>query len=356
MPQDIDALIRSVNRKYKENVLVSGNDLSQRTYPRVTTGSLPFDVMLGGGWPLNCWNEIIGTESSGKTTMALKTIAANQALNPEYHTLWVAAEDLDLNWAGALGVNVDRCTFVMTNVMENAYDIILTVLEEQATDAVVIDSFPALVPTDEDDKNMTEYTVGRGALLTNKFMRKSLSAQRRSFVEQERDCLGLFINQWRDRIGVIGRADPRTTPGGKGKNYSFLTRVEVAREEWVFGTNRVKVGQTIKCRTVKNKTAPPQRTASIDFYFQDARDFSQGDYDITKAVVNMAITFDVIEQNGGWYNFGDKKWQGEKAVVAAIDADSALRDEVIAHIRHSLLKEPLPAKPTARRRMPRVSK
>lgn len=356
MPQDIDALIRSVNRRYKEHVLVAGEELRQRTYPRCTTGSLPFDVMLGGGWPLNCWNEIIGTESSGKTTMALKTIAANQLGNPGYHTLWVAAEDLDLNWATALGVDIDRCTFVMTNVMENAYDIILTVLEEQATDAVVIDSFPALVPSDEDDKNMMEFTVGRGALVTNKFMRKSLSAQRRSFVESERDCLGLFINQWRDRIGVIGRADPRTTPGGKGKNYSFLTRVEVAREEWVLGVNKVKVGQTIKCRTIKNKTAPPQRAASIDFYFQDARDFSQGEYDIVKAVVNMALAHDVITQKGAWYYFDKQQWQGEKAVIAAIDTDPMLRDEVTAHIRHALLKEPLPVKPAPRRRMPRTPK
>jgi len=229
------------------------------------------------------------------------------------------------------------------------------VLDEQVTDAVVIDSFPALVPTDEEDKGMMEYTVGRGALLTNKFMRKSLPAQRRSLVGDERPCLSLFINQWRDKIGVIGRADPRTTPGGKGKNYAFLTRVEVAREEWILGTNRLKVGQNIKCRTVKNKTAPPQRTGNVDFYFDASRGFEPGEYDIIKMVHTLALTHDVIEQKGAWYTFGNEKWQGEKAVFAALEADAQLRDEVTAHVRHVLLKEPLPVKAKPKRRMPRAT-
>ena len=256
MPSEIDALINQINKKQQENILVRGSDLRHITYQRVTTGSLAFDLMLGGGWPLNCWNEVIGSESHGKTTMVLKTIAANEALNPNYHTLWVAAEEFDPEWAAVLGVNLDNFTFVLTNVMENAYDAVLAILEERAVDAVVIDSYPALVPSEEDDKNMMELTVGRGAYMTNKFMRKSMAVQRRSLTEPDRPCLSILINQWRERIGVMF-GDPRTTPGGKGKNYRFLTRVEVAREEWISDTAKRKVGQVIKARTLKNKTAPP---------------------------------------------------------------------------------------------------
>ena len=120
-------------------MLIRGSDLRHVTYQRATTGSLAFDLMLGGGWPLNCWNEVIGNESAGKTAIVLKTIAANQALNPEYHTLWVAAEEFDPEWAATLGINLDGFTFVMTNVMENAYDAVLSILDERAVDAVVID-------------------------------------------------------------------------------------------------------------------------------------------------------------------------------------------------------------------------
>ena len=113
MPSEIDALIASINRKAKWDVLVRGADLVHVTCQRNTTGCLAFDLMLGGGWPLNCWNEIIGNESSGKTTMILKTIAANQALNPDYHTLWVACRGLRPEPGHSdLGVDVTRITFV----------------------------------------------------------------------------------------------------------------------------------------------------------------------------------------------------------------------------------------------------
>ena len=340
MPE-IDALIASINRKQKEEVLIRGTDLRHVTYQRCTTGSLAFDLALGGGWPLNCWNEVIGLESSGKTVLALKTLAANQEINPEYHTLWVAAEDPPpSDWVEVLGVDVSRITFVMTNVMENVYDAVLAVLDERAVDAVVIDSYPALVPSEEDDKNMMELTVGRGAYMTNKFMRKSLSAQRRSLTEDDRPCLGIFINQWRDRIGGYG--DPRTTPGGKGKNYSFLTRVEVAREDWLTTGSKLKVGQTIKVRTIKNKTAAPQKTASVDFYFDEYLGHHKGSYDGFKETWNIAIVYDIVEQRGGWYYFNNQKWHGEKAALEDLHKNPLLARDIVDQTRFLLLNEPIP--------------
>jgi len=348
MPEEIDALIAQINRKQKEELLVPGTSLRNTTWQRTTTGSLAFDAMLGGGWPLNCWNEIIGHESSGKSTMAMKTIAANQKANPDYHTLWVASEEFDPEWAEVLGINIDNITFVMTNVMENAYDTVLAILAERLVDAVVIDSYPALVPSEEEDKTMMQLTVGRGAYLTNKFMRKSLSATRRSLVQSDRPCLGLFINQWRERVGLIF-GDPRTTPGGKGKNYTFMTRVDVAREEWI-KKDSVKVGQIIKATTIKNKTAPPQRVATVPYYFDDYGHHAKGSYDTLRQVYSIAVDRDILEQRGAWYYFGKSKWQGEKQVLAALQADPLLLHAVENTTRHIMFGEPLEISEAPRRR------
>jgi recombination protein RecA len=339
VPAEIDALIRTINTKQKAEVLVPGSRLRRMTYQRGTTGSLTFDVALGGGWPLNAWNEIIGNESSGKTTIILKALAAHQQRNPAHHTLWIASEDFDPEWAMDLGVDVDRMTFVMTNVMEPAYDAALAVMKERAVDAVVLDSYPALVPSDEDEKSMLELTVGRGAYFTNKFMRKSYDALTRSITEYDRPCLCLFVNQWRERIGVMF-GDPRTTPGGKGKNYSFLTRIEVGREEWVKGTGGVKVGQVIKIKCVKNKTAPPQREGSVDFYFDDGK-LPKGSYDTIKQVHAIALASDVLEQRGGWYYFAKRQWQGGKAVLEDMQNDPLLVAAMDNAVRHHLLGEPI---------------
>lgn len=352
MPSEIDALITTINRKAKENILVRGAELKHLTYQRASTGSLGYDVMLGGGWPLNCWNEIVGEQSSGKTSIVMKTIAANQAMNPEYHTLWVASEDFDSEWAQTLGLDMERMTFVLSNVMELAYDAVLAVIDKRAVDAVVIDSYPALVPSEEDDKNMMELTVGRGAYLTNKFMRKSYAVLRRSLTEYDRPVLGLFVNQWRERIGVF-MGDPRTTPGGKGKNYSFLTRVDVAREDWISIPNGNKVGQTIKCRTVKNKTAPPQRTFSVDFYFEDHKTFQAGQYDDLKQIHFLSLSTGMLEQNGSWYSFRGRKWQGSEKVLEAMQSDPLLTAALTNAVRNFILGEPLiePEEPKRRRKV-----
>src|SRR5262245_4667024 len=200
MASEIDALISSVNKKAKAEILIKGSALLHQTWQRQSSGSLSLDVMLGGGWPLNAMNEVIGLESSGKTTIALKTVAHQQAQDPNHHTVWAASEEFDPGWAHTLGVDVSRMTFIVTNVMEEVYESILAVMTERAADMVVIDSLPALVPLEEAEKAMNEITVSRGALLTNKLMRKAYGAMNRSRVEYDRPVLVLLINQWRDRM------------------------------------------------------------------------------------------------------------------------------------------------------------
>lgn len=323
--ETIQSIVASVNKKYGEDVIVQGSFVKEEM-PRITSGILAFDLMLGGGWPVNQWSEIIGDESSGKTALAYKTIAANQALDPDWIAMWVAAEEFVPEYAVAIGVDLERLWVVETNVMEHAYDLILRAMENRAVDCIVIDSLPALVPGDEAEKMMEEFSVGLGARLTGKFFRKSSKAQKRSLVREDRGCTGLVINQWREKIGVL-YGDPRTTPGGRAKNFHYFTRVEVKRDEWL----KVKdepVGQTIRGRTLKNKTYRPQQIAQVDFYFADHATFHLGEFDTVKDIVNICIAIELITRGGAYYTYGDQKWQGKDALVDHVRGDLTMQEEL----------------------------
>ena len=319
-----------LNKRFGENVVVVGSDIRADLIPRITSGSTTLDYVLGGGFPGNQWNELIGESSHGKTAVALKTIAANQRLNPEHTTVWVAAEQWVPEYAAMCGVDTSRVIVIETNIMEEAYDAVIAFAESKAVDAIVIDSLPALSPAPEMEKNMDEMTVGRGALLTNKFFRVVGSAIKRSLVEDERAVLGIVINQYRMKIGVM-HGDPRTTPGGEGKNYAFFTRCEVRRDEWIEigpSGNKTRIGQVIKVRSLKNKTAPPQRVAYFDFYFAPGGDCAPGEYDFAKEIAAMSVLNDIIERKGAWYYYGERKWQGTDAVIASIREEIEFKEEL----------------------------
>lgn len=323
--ESLSSIISSMQRKYGEEVIVKGSAVKEEM-PRITTGILAFDLMLGGGWPANQWSEIIGEESSGKTALAYKTIAANQAIDPDFTALWVAAEEYVPDYAKSIGVDLDRLWVVESNIMEQVYDLVIKALDNHAVDLIVIDSLPALVPGDESEKMMEEFTVGLGARLTGKFFRKSSKAQKRSLIREERQCTGLMINQWREKIGVMW-GDNRTTPGGKAKNFHYFTRIEVKRDEWIKNKDET-IGQTIKARTLKNKTYRPQQTAVVDYYFAPAVGFDRGDFDTVKDIVNIAIAYELITRAGAYYSYGDKRWQGKDGVLQAVREDVELREAI----------------------------
>jgi len=323
-------IIALLNKKFGDNVVVLASDIRSDLIPRISSGSTTLDYVLGGGFPGNQWNELIGEPSHGKTALALKTIAANQQVNPEHTTVWVAAEQWVPEYAEMCGVDTSRIIVIETSIMEEAYQAVIQFAESKSVDAIVIDSLPALSPAPEMEKDMSEATVGRGALLTNKFFRVVGTAMKRSLVEDERPVLGLIINQYRMKIGVM-HGDPRTTPGGEGKNYAFFTRCEVKRDEWIeigSGNNKVRVGQRIKVRTLKNKTAPPQRVAYFDFYFAEGGDCSPGEFDFAKEVASLAVVKGVIDRKGGWYYYGERKWQGIEPVIASIREELELKEEL----------------------------
>ena len=328
-------IMAQINKKIGDGSVVIGQDIRSDLIERASTGSTTFDYILGGGFPTNQWNELVGEPSHGKTAIAFKTIAANQAINPDFVAVWVAAEQWVPEYAEMCGVDTSRVIVIETNIMEEAYDAVLAFAESKSVDAIVIDSLPALVPGPEDEKTMDEMTVGRGALITNKFFRKAGAAMKRSMVEAERPILGIVINQYRMKIGVM-HGDPRTTPGGQGKDYAYFTRTEVRRKEYIEvgpAGNKTRVGQTIALKTLKNKTAPPSRTAFVDFYFAPEGIYEAGDYDTAKEISAMAIVLNVVERRGGWIYYGEQKWQGIDAFANSIreqvDLFEELREKVL---------------------------
>ena len=330
MNDEAKKVMALLNKKFGDNVVVLASDIRSDLIPRITSGSTTLDYVLGGGFPGNQWNELIGEPSHGKTALALKTIAANQLVNPEHTTVWVAAEQWVPEYAEMCGVDTDRVIVIETSIMEEAYQAVIQFAESKSVDAIVIDSLPALSPMPEMENDMDKMTVGRGALLTNKFFRVVGTAMKRSLTEDERPVLGLIINQYRMKIGVQ-HGDPRTTPGGEGKNYAFFTRCEVKRDEWIeigSGTNKVRVGQRIKVRTLKNKTAPPQRIAYFDFYFADGGDCAPGEFDFAKEIASLAVIKEIIQRKGGWYYYGERKWQGIEPVISSIREELNLKEEI----------------------------
>lgn len=317
-----------INKKYGDGTMVIASEVLPSG--RLPSGSLALDVILGGGWPTNKWHEVVGEASNGKTALALKTIAANQARDPNFTTVWVAAEQWVPEYAEMCGVDLNRVHVLNTNVMEIALEAVLEVVETKEVDCVVIDSLPALVPAAEDEKDMDGFVVGKAAQLMAKFFRKMERAGSRSLTEVERPFIGLIINQYRMKIGVT-YGDPRTTPGGEAKNYFFFTRVEVKRDDWIevgTGQDKRRIGQTIKFATKKNKTAPPSQSAFVDFYFADGGSVSKGSYDFAKEIVALGYLYKVITRAGSYFRYAGRQWQGAEALLDSLREEIDLKEQL----------------------------
>ena len=333
---DLTKVFAAINKKMGDDTIVVGSEVIETG--RMTTGSVAIDVALGGGWPTNQWHELIGEASNGKTALALKTIAANQKKDPDFTTVWVAAEQWVPGYATICGVDTSRVFVISSNIMEEAYEAVIKITESKQVDCIVIDSLPALVPTTEDEKEMEESTVGRAALLTNKFFRKVGKASKRSLVSDERPFIGLIINQWRSKIGVM-YGDPRTTPGGLGKDYAFFTRLEVRRDEWIeagTGENKRRVGQAIKVRVLKNKSAPPSQVAVVDFYFANGGDIDAGGFDTAKEIIAVGYANKVITRAGAYYRYAERQWLGQDAMLSSIREEVELKEALERDVLDSI--------------------
>ena len=331
------ALAAKINKEQGEGSIVVGS--AMRVASRFPSGSLSMDVALGGGWPGNQWSEVLGMESHGKTFVVLKTIARNQALDPDFTVLWIAAEHYDIDQAEALGVDNERVLVIPTQEMEFAYQTMLDYAASRTVDCIVLDSYPALIANEEAAKEMDEAVMALGARLTGKFFRKAGAATKRSMSGEDRPILGLIINQYRDAIGQFSpHGTPKTSPGGKAKNFAYYVRVEVKRDEWIEearpGKGKIKVGQVIKMQTIKNKSAAPQQIARVRAFFRDAPvlGFDRGDYDVAEEIYVMGVFYNVIHRRGKYYDLLGSTYTGKESLLEELKSNLTLQEQVSKEI------------------------
>lgn len=330
MQDSVSVFMAQMNKQLAKDgkpLLISASDMV--VAKKFTSGLLSLDVALGGGWPGNQWVEVYGKESNGKTSIVLHTIATNQALDPNFTTFWVASEHYDMEWAEKNGIDNSRVIVLSTSNMELAYQAILDAANSHEFDCIVLDSYPALAASEEEDKTMDQNTMTLGARRTGQFFRKVGGS-----FDNERPYIGFFINQLRDAVGSFSPyGTPTTTPGGKAKNYAFYQRILVSRDDWieekVDGLGKVKVGQTNKYLMEKNKAAAPKAVAMGDFYFLDSvKGFHPGEFDMVRDIITMAVLFKVVKRGGAWYNYEEYKWQGRDAMEEEIRSNMELQEEI----------------------------
>lgn len=327
----IEEIQAEIDKKLGVGVLIRGSDAITEV-PRLSSGILSLDLSLGGGWATNNWNEIVGIESSGKTAICYQTIAHNQSVDPDFVAMFVAAEEFVPSYAKSFGVDTDRMWIVESNEMETVFELVVKAVENRTVDMVVIDSLPALVTTAEADKNLADgVLVSPGAKIISTFFKKMSKALRRSLIDpDDRPCTPIMINQWRDQIGVMF-GDPRTTPGGKAKNYYFFVRLEVGRDEWIQSVKSdltTRIGQTIATRTIKNKTYRPQQRAQMDFYFADGAGFKKGEFDTVKDLLNVALALELFDPGTRYQWRGEKVGKSKDELTDRLKQDIGLRKEV----------------------------
>lgn len=306
---------------------------------KFTSGLVAVDSALGGGWAGNQWVEVYGKESNGKTSIILNTIQANQELDPNFTTFWLASEHYDRDWAEQNGVDNDRVVVYPTNNMELAYQLILDAAFSHEFDCIVLDSYPALSASEELEKTMDQNSMTLGARRTGQFFRKIGGTY-----SKDRPYIGFFVNQLRDAVGTFSSyGTPTTTPGGKAKNYAFYQRMEVKRaefidEKWEGVKDPVKVGQTNKYIMEKNKAGSPRTNATADFYFRDSLNgMRAGEFDRVKDIATMAVATKVITRGGSWFKYTDLdgnnyQWQGANPMADEIRSNLSLQAELYAEI------------------------
>lgn len=339
-------VIEKVNKEYGPNTLISGSEI-KKVHPRLSTGVLALDAALGGGWVANQFNGLIGEYSSGKSAIAMRTIAYHQQRDPNFTAVWVAAEEFVGDWAEANGVDLSRLLLIEHNVMEEVYESVLKLVSTHEVDLIVIDSMTALVPKEEEDKAVEEFTVGLAARINNKFFRKGAHATKRSMVEEQRPCTVIMINQWREAVGVR-HGDPRTAPGGKGKEFAYFTNVDVRRVEFIENKS-VRVGIVMKARVLKNKIAPPQRVAQMNFYFEEIPGHPIG-FDTALDIFNTAMYYGLLGSGGGGnYSFGKWEWKGatkgKEKVLASVLEDLELQEAIRVEVMRVVHPSAVPEQP-----------
>ena len=287
----LDMALGQIDRHFgKGSVMKLGDSLAEVTVDAIPTGSLVLDMALGvGGVPRGRVTEIYGAESSGKSTLAYHIMAEAQNLSGT--AAYIDAEHaLDPAYAARCGVNLDELLLSQPDSAEQALEICEYLVRSNAIDIVVIDSVAALVPKAEIDGDMGDTHVGLQARLMSQALRKLTGAINRS------DCAVVFINQIREKVGVIW-GSPETTPGGRALKFYSSVRLDLRRSESIKQSGEF-VGNRVRARVVKNKVAPPFKTAEFDIMF------NQG-ISREAELVELGVEKGFIKKSGSFYSFGD---------------------------------------------------
>lgn len=285
----------------------------------VSTGSLSLDMALGiGGIPKGRIIEIFGPESSGKTTVALHVIAEVQKAGGE--AAFIDAEHaLDPIYAKALGVNTESLLVSQPDCGEDALSITESLVRSGAIDAVVIDSVAALVPRQEIDGDMGAAMVGAQARLMSQAMRKLSSVISKS------NCVVIFINQLREKVGVM-YGNPETTTGGRALKFYASVRIDIRKIDQIKNGTEI-IGNRVKCKIVKNKVAPPFKVAEFDILYGKGISHSA-------EVLDFAIALDIIKKSGSWFSYdGERIGQGKENVKKYFESNAGLMEEIENKVR-----------------------
>ncbi len=315
----LEDAIKQIEKQYGKGSIMKLGDRSSVDIDAISSGSIALDAALGiGGYPKGRIIEIYGPESSGKTTLALHAIAEVQKVGGK--AAFIDAENaIDPLYAKNLGVNIDELILSQPDSGEQGLEITEVLIRSGAIDLVVIDSVAALVPQTELDGEMSDQHVGLQARMMSKAMRKLSGVMNRS------NCTVIFINQLREKVGVMF-GNPEVTPGGRALKFYASVRLDVRRSESIKKGTEL-VGNKVNVRVVKNKVAPPFKLAVLEIIYGEG-------ISTVGEVVDLAAEHDVIQKSGAWYSYNQERiGQGRETVKEFFKENKDVYEEVLVKLK-----------------------